>query len=90
MVDKNLPKGEGWHTKLLLQMAKPIEGIREAVIAGDLLQNLKEYLRFRHLFIHVYGFELDWNRFKNLCVELENILNELKTEIDAFEEFREK
>jgi len=60
-VDKNLPKGENWHIELLLQMAKPLAEIRDMIITKALLQNLKEYLRFRHLFRHIYGFELKWD-----------------------------
>ena len=60
-VDKNLPKGENWHIELLLQMAKPLAEKRDMIITKALLQNLKEYLRFRHLFRHIYGFELKWD-----------------------------
>ena len=49
-IDKNLPKGENWHIELLSQMAKPFPEIREPVISESLFQNLKEYLKFRHLF----------------------------------------
>ena len=83
-IDKSFPKGENWHTELLLQMAKPLEGIRDRVISEDLLQPLKEYLRFRHLFRHIYGFELKWDRIKPLCVEMENLSKELKLEISKF------
>lgn len=82
--DKKLPKGEDWHTELLLQMAKPLEEIRDAVISEELLRNLKEYLRFRHLFRYTYGFELTWERFKGLCTRLEDILKELKSQIERF------
>ncbi len=57
-IDGKLPKGEDWHTELLLKMAQPIKGIRDAVISKNLLERFKEYLRFRHLFRHIYGFEL--------------------------------
>ena len=36
-IDGELPKGEDWHTELLSQMARPLVGIREAVINQDLL-----------------------------------------------------
>jgi hypothetical protein len=83
-VDKNLPKGDNWHTELLLQMAKPFEKIRDEIIAKELLQNLKEYLRFRHLFKHIYGFELKWGQFREHCIKLEDILKELKREVENF------
>ena len=83
-VDKNLPKGENWHMELLLQMAKPFEEIRDAIITKELLQNLKEHLRFRHLFRHIYGFELKWEQFKGCCLKLEDIFSELKIEVEKF------
>lgn len=83
-IDGKLPKGEDWHTKLLLQMAHPFEEIREAVISQDLMERLKEYLRFRHLFRSIYGFELKWERFKALALSLNSLLNELRDELERF------
>jgi hypothetical protein len=77
-IDKNPLKGEDWHTELLSQMAKPIEGTRNSVISEDLVQKLKEYLRFRHLFIHIYGFELKWDKIKPLCFDMESLFENLK------------
>jgi len=65
-VDRNLPEGENWHTELLYQMVKPWGTARGAVITEDILQSLKDYLRFRHLFRNIYGFELKWERCKTL------------------------
>ena len=77
-IDGKLPKGEDWHTDLLLQIAHPIKGVRGAVVGTDLLEKFKEYLRFRHLFRHIYGFELRWERFKDLSLSLFTILSEFK------------
>ena len=77
-VDKYIPKGEDWHIKLLLQIAGTKEGIRDAIIDSELLQELKEYLRFRHLFRNIYGFELSWERIKPLCLRLNGIFDKLK------------
>jgi len=84
LIDKNLPSSENWHIELLSQMAKPFAKIRGPVISEELFDNLKEYLKFRHLFRHIYGFELKWERFKELCTKLDNILKEIKTEIENF------
>jgi len=84
LIDKNLPSGENWHIELLSQMAKPFANIRGPVISEELFENLKEYLKFRHLFRHIYGFELKWERFNELCTKLENIIKELKAEIEKF------
>jgi len=89
-IDGELPKGEEWHTELLSQMARPLVGIREAVINQDLLGKLREYLRFRHLFRHIYDFELKWQRFKTLSLSLSDILSELKDSFDVLKEALDK
>ncbi len=81
---ENCPAGENWHTELLHQMATPVKGKRNAVISQDMMQSLKEYLRFRHLFRHIYGFELKWNRIKPLCLDMEALLERLRQEMDRF------
>lgn len=83
-IDGKLPRGEDWHTELLLQMAYPFKEIREAVISQDFMGKLKEYLRFRHLFRNIYGFELKWERFKDLALSLNRLLGDLKNEIERF------
>jgi len=83
-IDGELSKGEDWHTELLLQMAHSIKGVRGAVVGTDLLEKFKEYLRFRHLFRHIYGFELRWERFKDLSLSLFTILSEFKDNLERF------
>src|SRR6056297_3065876 len=63
-LDGDLPSGEDWHKRLLDRMAAKIEDLRPPVIDGELKEQLAEYLRFRHLFRHMYGFELRWTRCK--------------------------
>lgn len=82
-MDRELPEGEDWHKELLAQMGRSFEGIRGAVIDEDLSEKLKEYLRFRHLFRNIYGFELKWNRFEQLSRSLSGILSKLKANLDA-------
>lgn len=83
-IDDSLPDGENWHMELLLQMTKPYQGLRDAVIPEELCNDLKEYLRFRHLFRHIYGFEIKWERFGGLCQRLDGVFIIFKTEIDRF------
>ena len=42
-INSELPKSYDWHTELLLQMARPAETIKTAVISEELLEKLKEY-----------------------------------------------
>lgn len=77
-IDGHLPKGEDWHTSLLDRMES------RSVISEKLKNKLKEYLRFRHLFRNIYGFALRWELFKNLGLDLKNILKSLKKDLNSF------
>lgn len=83
-IDKNVPDGMNWHTDLLFQMGETIENARDRVLSEVLIKKLKEFLRFRHLFRHIYGFELKWERIELLCLDVDAVLNDLKSEIKAF------
>lgn len=83
-IDGSMPKGEDWHTKLLLQMTQPMNKRKTAVIDSEFVQDLKEFLRFRHLFRNIYGFELKWARIKPLCLKLNDAYNEFKVKIETF------
>lgn len=44
-IDDSMPKGEDWHTKLLLQMTQVVGKRKRPVIGSEFMQNLKEFLR---------------------------------------------
>lgn len=64
-----VPKGEGWHKKLLHTMTLEIKKVRPAVISEGLYQDLLKFLGFRHVVRQAYGFQLDEKKL----VELEKI-----------------
>jgi len=86
-VDQDLPAGEDWHVQLLQRMSVPLEEIRPQVIDEPLERNLEEYLRFRHLFRNIYGFELKWERCQPLAERLHETFADLKEQIDRFKDF---
>jgi len=49
---------------------------------------LKEYLKFRHLFRHIYGFELKWERIKPLVLSTD-VFHNLKKDIRKFMDYLE-
>jgi len=84
-VDNNLPGGEDWHKQLQKQMATPYKGARREVITEEeLMLELKEYLSFRHLFRHIYGFNLKWEQFSRLCYSLGSLYKKLKIALIDF------
>lgn len=83
-VDKDLPVGPHWHTYLLQRMMNPWGAIRPAVIDRELAARLADYLRFRHLFRHTYGFELEWRKCQPLVEELKPTFDDLRAQLRAF------
>lgn len=79
-----LPVGPGWHTLLLRSMESGVEGIRPAVIDHELALHLLDYLRFRHLFRHTYGYELQWGKLHPLIEGLETTLIRLRQQLMRF------
>jgi predicted nucleotidyltransferase len=65
------PTGDNSHITLLRLMELNIEGGRSALLDHEFAVRLHEYLRFRHLFRHTYGYELDWEKLQPLVEQLE-------------------
>jgi hypothetical protein len=86
-IDGDMPTGEDWHTELLDRMAIPIDGLRPEVISGDVKERLSEYLRFRHLFRNIYGFELKWERCAALGRDMQDAFDMLRSDIKRFLDF---
>ncbi len=79
-----IPTGSSWHTYLLQQMEREIEGKRPAVIDHNLALRLHRYLRFRHLFRHTYGYELVWDELRPLVEGLPEVFSALQTQLETF------
>lgn len=79
-----LPTGPGGHTLLLRGMESSVEGVRPGVIDHALALQLHDYLRFRHLFRHTYGYELQWDKVRPLLHGLEDTLLQLRKQLDGF------
>lgn len=84
-----LPAGPDWHVQLLRRMTIAIERLRPAVIDAGLFLRLGEYLRFRHLFRAVYGFELNRARLQRLAADLPGVFEMLEVQLQRFQEFLE-
>lgn len=83
-MDKDLPVGPDWHIKLLNSMAVA-KGRRPPVISSLILEELKKYLGFRHLFRNIYGSQLDWDKMKILLLKIQDgIWEELKLSLNSF------
>jgi len=81
---EELPRGAVWHADLLNQIATAQEGNRPPVIDGPLHARLTEYMKFRHFFRHAYGYTLDWRRLRWSAEQMEETLQLLREQLNAF------
>ena len=51
------------------------------VINEKLHERLYDYLMFRHMFIHSYAFQLEWEKLKPLAVDLRNVYDDFKKSV---------
>jgi len=86
-IDEDLPSGVDWHVQLLQRMATGIETVRPAVLDQEMARRLDEYLRFRHLFRNIYGFDLEWERCRELLDDLPATFEGLSQRLAIFDEF---
>jgi hypothetical protein len=69
-LDSGLPSGGSWHSDLLEGMGRAT-ALRPAIISERLLNRLRGYLEFRHVFRSAYVFLLPWDRMAPLVAECE-------------------
>jgi len=84
VLNGGLPEGERWRAQLLRDMALDLERVRPPVISASLRQRLDEYRRFRHVFRHIYGHMLTWERMEPLLSGLPDVVAALYKEISSF------
>ncbi|MFN3929587.1 MAG: nucleotidyltransferase family protein [Thermoflexus sp.] len=83
-IDGDLPVGPHWHTYLLQRMMNPWMDVRPAVIDRELAARLADYMRFRHLFRHTYGFELEWAKCRPLVEGMRPTFQSLRARLIEF------
>ncbi len=79
-----LPAGADWYARLLERMSRSLEGVRPAVLRVEVRSKLHEFMRFRHLFRHRYGFELEWERIEPLLQGVGRLAPELLSDLRGF------
>jgi len=71
-----IPTGSSWHQELLLKTKN------ENIISDKLADKLKEYLGFRHFFIHAYALDLHPSKIESLIEKIIETFDEFKEEIN--------
>ena len=82
-IDHNTPSGAQWHTDLLALMSQPTKD-RSNVISTELVQQLTEYMGFRHFYRHSYSFFLEWEELEHLVTALPDVWDQIKMELNGF------
>jgi hypothetical protein len=57
--ENHIPDTSRWHSLLLDRMGREIEGIRPRLLSDSAVDALDELRRFRHLFRHLYRYDLE-------------------------------
>lgn len=79
-----LPRGPDSHAQLLKRASRAVEDVRPAVVGESVAGRLGEYLRFRYLFRHRYGFDLEWERIVPLLRGIGTLAPEIHKDLAAF------
>ena len=85
-IDKQLPKGERWHTDLLTQMAERCPE-RPPVISEGTQQRLEQLLRFRHKVNNIYGDELIYEKAEAHATSITELFTSVSEDLDTFINF---
>jgi hypothetical protein len=78
-----LPNGIKWHKELFSKAFEKTE-TRTNILRDELEISLNDYLQFRHFVRHSYGFQLKWEKMKNMLFDVNEIWNNLKEDIPLF------
>ncbi|MEK9149977.1 MAG: hypothetical protein AAB267_08040 [Candidatus Desantisbacteria bacterium] len=71
---------DGWHKELLMV------AINQGIVSESLADKLRAYLRFRHFFIHGYGFMLESELLIPLAEKAEAVFRQFFKEIELYTE----
>ena len=77
-IDIPLPEGSSWH-KNLLKLAES-----NGIISKTTLQELGEYLAFRHFFSHTYALDLYADKLEPLVAKIKEVYSDFKRDVSLF------
>jgi len=81
--DMRLPNGIKWHKELFDNAFKGTKN-RTHILREELWEQLNDYLQFRHFVRHAYGFQLKWDKMKNLLFDMITLWEKVKEDINIF------
>jgi hypothetical protein len=81
--DENLPNGIKWHKDLFSKSFEKTES-RTQILRYELKEPLNDYLQFRHFVRHSYGFQLKWEKMKDMLFGMDMIWVKIKEDLNIF------
>ena len=85
-VEQSIPRAAEWHGELLHQMGTDVTGVRPAVLSGETVAALDEYLRFRHVVRNVYAVSFERERIERLAERVRPLFEQVRDELLSFAE----
>ena len=82
-IDNATFSSQRWHKDLLDSMFAETDK-RKALLDESIHAQLLDYMSFRHVFRHSYGYELDWERLNPLFSGLNENWKSVKASIQGF------
>lgn len=79
--DVQLPTGNIWHIELFKRFCEPSYSSLPALFDESLASAIAPFRKFRHVFFHGYGFQLEWTRMRKGIVQLEDVFLMFKTRV---------
>jgi hypothetical protein len=82
-IDRMVPQDPQWHKTLLVSAFSATEN-RPAVFPKDIQPELEDFLNFRHLVRHMYGYAIDSDRMKSLLKSVYELWLIIKEDLALF------
>lgn len=82
----DIPKGENWHIELFKRFCNPPMPPLPELFNDELPALIAPYRRFRHVFFHGYGFQLEWGQMQGGIANISTVFNKLQSNLNTFVE----
>lgn len=79
-----LPTGDTWHIDLFKRFCEPPYKHLPALFDKSLELDLAAFRKFRHVFFHGYGFQLDWERMKDGIEKIEGVYHRFNNRLTEY------
>lgn len=80
----DIPKGDNWHIELFKRFCYPPMPPLPELFNDELPALMVPYRRFRHVFFHGYGFQLEWEQMQGGIVNISTAFNKLQDNLNTF------